>query len=771
MSDEDSSQNQQEKITEDELSEKRKVNEISDEDSSQQTEEETSEKSKVNENSDEDSSQDQQMKITEDESDRINQNSNDEMTNESSDKKETEDSTNVEDDDQNNVQNSESSERKDSSQNYYNNNPYEQAESDGSNSAPSYHLNDQTNEKYTPTTNNNKDDINPYVLKDESDSQKDPENITARSVELEEKEKEKEEEKEKDDDDDISISSESIKDQIPRAISTDDIVTIEQPNEPGENVDFDNLPFLEKFKWPLISSAITLVFIIITSAVAGGVKKDVRMHIIEKTLEIVNKIGGYVIWGFHCIGLLALPFLFVILFGEKVKIYQIWGPPIMMLLNMIGGFLPIKGSFFPLIIELLMTIYYLFHLPFKPVYLPKNKDFWPGELTLMFLTFIYISAALGSSTLSYLLYGSYIRAQNYFISGPSNPHYAIAWIEALNSLGYYKLKVQGGYLACYSLFTFLSVGIGFAMSMKNSILMIVPYLMLAICTVIETRGIGILLFGQLLIHVIYIIFLHFHTTRKFITGTVCNCCLECCYATLTTIMIGDIIGFSLVAFPILQLSIYKDGPKKFNWGGFIGGSLVIFIGIIFHYMYSCVSCWYQLLFACAGFFSGALIFGLTFAGYAPLIRAFTYEITYVTWSFALCFWGYSSGYSPALFKAYNGLISLASLVMIELYEGIGWMEIVFAVIQVFFDTVVITYVQRISTKYIAWTVFSVAGIVCFGFLVGVAVIICAIIAFFILSKICAFCSDWVAYSQAYDIAQGLKKGDTFECAGRTWVVT
>lgn len=773
MSDtEDYSQDQKQKIAEDEESEKAKINENSDtyESEKQNIDENSQDKShkeENNENSDQDKREKEKIKENFDQDKRLNENTD--KDSESEDQKEST-SNEKRRDNKSEDENTEPAEKSESLNNQPSESKDEKSSQDDDNDSENsdeQNHNDETNQKYIPYANNpntnpqfngNYDELNPYDLKEDkeeslksSEDEKDPENVATRSI---------------DKDDDISVSSDSENKQIPRAISADDIAVVEQPEEPK---DFDDLPFLEKYKWPLISSSITLVFVIIASAVAGGVKKDVRMHIIPKTLEIVNKVGGYIIWGIHCVGLVALPFLFIILFKEKVRFYQIWGPPLMMLLNMIGGFLPIKGSFFPLIIELLITMYYLFHLPFRAVYRPKYDDFWAGELTLMFLGFIYISSALGSSTLSYLLYGSYIRVDGRFEGFPSNPHYAIEYMNYLYSLKPYH-HTTGGYLACYSLFTFLSVGIGFTISLKNSILMSIPFLMLCICTVIETHAIGTLLFCQLLIHIIYIFFLHFHKTRRWVTGVCCNCCLECCYATLTTIMIGDIIGFSLVAFPILQLSIFGDGPKNFNWGGFIGGSLVIFIGIIFHVFYSFDSHWWQLIFACAGFFGGALVFGLTFSGYVPLIRAFTYEITYVTWSFALCFWGYSSGYSPTLFKAYNGLISLASLVMIELYEGVGWMEIVFAIVQVFFDTAVITYVQRIETKYIAWTVFSVAGIVVLGFLVGVAAIICLYIALLILSKFCQYCSDYLDYQQALDKAQGLKSGDTFECAGKTWVV-
>ena len=270
----------------------------------------------------------------------------------------------------------------------------------------------------------------------------------------------------------------------------------------------------------IISSCITLLLIIITISVAAGVHSEIRMHVVEKTIEIVNKTGGYIIWSVHCIGLLMLPFLFIYLFDD-IQIYYIFAPPVMMLLNMISCFIPIKGTFYPLIIELIISIFLLFHLPFKGVYLPGKHYFLAGEMALMFLSFIYISTSLGSSTLTYILYGSYIRVNNRFLSYPSNPHYAIDYIHMLKSNSYFN--VIGEYLACYSLFTLLMVGIGFAMSLKNSIFMSVPFFILCVCTFLETRAIGVLLLCQLSIHIIYIIILHIDCLRKYEAGCIFKC--------------------------------------------------------------------------------------------------------------------------------------------------------------------------------------------------------------------------------------------------------
>lgn len=511
-----------------------------------------------------------------------------------------------------------------------------------------------------------------------------------------------------------------------------------------------------------ISTSITLLFIIITSAVAGAINSKNRMHIVTRTLEIVNMRGCFFIWALHCVGLLILPWLFHYLFPEISNPIIIFLPPFMMFLNMLGGFISIKGSCYPLIIEVLITMYLLFSLPFKRIYFWGTHDFWIGEITLMTLTFIYISSALGASTLSYILFARYVRINKYLIYYPSNPYYAI---EYINSSG----NVNGSFLACYSLFTFFSVGIGFLMSFRNSILMALPFLILAICTVIETHGIGILLFCQLLFHIIYMIALYKSKTKKAIAGC-CNCCYYSCNATLTTIMIGDIIGFALVVFPIF--GILLDGYRaKWNWGYFIGGSLFIMVGVIAHFTLvfdsdSIFSIIISPLFLTAGVY----MFGFGFKGYFPFIRAFTYEITYLSWSFILCFWAWCNGFSPVLFKTYNTLISVSVLIIVDVYEGFGWIELLFTLIQIFFDTSMIMLMQRYQTKYIAWAVFSVAGIAVMGFISGVVIVVLAIICLLILACLCGGGRSPEDQARDYINDHNLKPGDEFECAGERWIV-
>ncbi len=132
----------------------------------------------------------------------------------------------------------------------------------------------------------------------------------------------------------------------------------------------------------------------------------------------------------------------------------------------------------------------------------------------MFLGFIYISTAYGASSLSYVMYGKYIRVNELFYSNSSNPHHAIEYVRYLRNLP--NKEIMGEYLSCYSFFTFLSVGIGFAMSFKNSILMIIPFSIHAFYTFKETKPIGIILFCQLFIHIIYILNFYFSKTREFI---------------------------------------------------------------------------------------------------------------------------------------------------------------------------------------------------------------------------------------------------------------
>lgn len=121
------------------------------------------------------------------------------------------------------------------------------------------------------------------------------------------------------------------------------------------------------------------------------------------------------------------------------------------------------------------------------------------------------------------------------------------------------------------------------------------------------------------------------------------------------------------------------------------------------------------------------IFGMLFAGYIPFIRLFTYQITYLTWSYYLFFWCFSQGYSPTLLKVYNFLIPIASCVMIELYEGIGWMEIVCAVIQIPIDTFIIYFLADGDCGLMLWPMFSISGLLILSGLIAIPVIIGGII--------------------------------------------
>ena len=532
--------------------------------------------------------------------------------------------------------------------------------------------------------------------------------------------------------------------------------------------------FIIENKYLIISSSITILFIIIISILTGSINKDSRLHIVTRTLEIVDKRGGFFMWALHCVSLVLLPWFIHYLFKDQIEsqityFIYIFASPVMMFFNMLGGFIPIKGSCYPLLIEVIIAIFLLFKLPFKSVYIFKTKDFWLGELTLMMLTFVYISSSLGASTLTYMLYGRYLRVQNKIIEYPKNPHYAIMYIKFLDSLN--GLQLNGSFLACYSLFTFFAVGIGFYMSFRNSFFMAIPFLILAICTVIETHAIGILLFCQLIFHLLYMTCLQFAKSREIVIGC-CVCCFDSCNTTLTTILLGDVIAFAMIVFPML--GIVLDGSRdKWPWGYFIGGSLIMMLGVIFHFLVSFDpdSMW-KVIITPAFFTASVYLFGFGFKGYVPFIRSFTYEITYLSWSFALSFWAWANGHSPVLFKTYNALIAVSCLIVIDLYEGFGWMELIFCLVQIFFDTYMIVIVQRLESKYIAWAVFSVAGVAVLGFLTGAVVVICGLIILSVISICCKSTSEYFSWSAAQDYARehNLKPGDTFECAGQTWRV-
>lgn len=573
-----------------------------------------------------------------------------------------------------------------------------------------------------------------------------------------------------------SSQNKEVKDVLERKaiLEDDNSISSNSDVDSGEKSDSKCIPFIITNKFLFISSGITLFFIVLTAILSGSVKSENRMHIVTRTLEIVDKRGGFVIWACHCISLVALPWLIHYLFQYQIDnqiMYYIYifSAPVMMFFNMLGGFLPIKGSCYPLIFEVLIAMYLLFHLPFKSVYIIKTNGYFLGEITLMSLTFIYISSSLGASTLTYMLYGRYLRVDNSIIEYPKNPHYAIQYIKFIDGLS--GLRLNGSFLACYSLFTFFSVGIGFLMSFRNSFFMAIPFLILAICTVIETHAVGILLFCQLIFHLMYMTCLQFSKSRNIVTGC-CVCCFDSCNATLTTILLGDIIAFTMIVFPML--GIVLDGRRdKWPWVYFIFGSLIMMVGVIFHFLvaFDPDSMWKVIMAPC--FFTAAVyLFGFGFKGYVPFIRSFTYEITYLSWSFALCFWAWANGHSPVLFKSYNALIAVSCLIIIDIYEGFGWMELIFTLVQIFFDTYMIVIVQRLDSKYIAWAVFSVAGVAVLGFLTGVVVVICGLIILLILSFCCKCVSESYSYSSALDYARehNLKPGDTFECDGQKWRV-
>lgn len=431
------------------------------------------------------------------------------------------------------------------------------------------------------------------------------------------------------------------------------------------------------------------------------------MHIIPKSLEVINQNAGYAIWSMHCIGLTLLPFLFIKLFENKIKNNQmniyICLPPIMMILNLIGGIIPTKWSCFPIIIELILTIYFLFHFSFNQSNLSKKSNFWISELILMFLGFIYISTAHGASSLSYVMYGKYIRVNELFYSNSSNPHHAIEYVKNLRNLP--NKEIMGEYLSCYSFFTFLSVGIGFAMSLKNSILMIIPFSIHAFYTFKETKPIGIILFCQLFIHIIYILNFYFSKTREFIKGSNWESVAIIDYTTITMLMVGDIISFFLNVFPILNSIITRNGSVEFSLMALIVAYVLIAVAYFFHSLVIddinlCIFV-APLVYAASSY-----VVGTNFAGYLPFIRLYSYEITYLTWTIFLYFWSFSQGFSPTLIKIYIIFIPIASLLVIKSYEGVDWMIIICTIVQFFYDHFGFDLVREKHNNLVSWVMFS-----------------------------------------------------------------
>ena len=238
--------------------------------------------------------------------------------------------------------------------------------------------------------------------------------------------------------------------------------------------------YRNNFWLPLIISLVTVIPIIIIFIISSVKKYNNTLIIVSRSIPIVNEMGAYILWGFHCGALIALPWLLFFLQKSIHSIYLI-SSPIMMLLNIIGGTLNIRYSCYPIIFELIIVSVLIYRLPINsnhPLKDCKSKlsSFFLEESLLMALGFIFVSASLGASTLSYIIFAPHIRIDG-FVTFYPNPYYSIDYLNVLYKTEGIK-QVTGGFLSVYSLLTFLSVTFGFIMSFRNSLLMIIPFVIL-----------------------------------------------------------------------------------------------------------------------------------------------------------------------------------------------------------------------------------------------------------------------------------------------------
>lgn len=470
----------------------------------------------------------------------------------------------------------------------------------------------------------------------------------------------------------------------------------------------------------LISTIITLFILIIMIIILFVAKQKHRLNIVDRSILIINKAGSYVIWVCHCGSLLALPWLFIYLNRNTHSLY-IFSAPVMMTLNLIGGILSIHYSYIPIIIELIIVSIIIYTYPFNSSYPIKKVEtslFFKGEITLMALGFIFISASLGTSTFSYIIFAPHLRFYGYNTFYP-NPHYGVQYVNYLyqtQEIG----SVTGGYLACFSLFMCLSVTYGFIMSFRNSLFMMIPFFILAVSTFLNEPILGVILFIQLVIHVIYYILLQTEKTRRFLAGVCIRCFPKNCNVTASTIFFGDIITFSVVIFPIIGFS-NRDYRPKFPWDLYFAGTIPMMFGLMYHSFL-----FYEknkdrvtdIILGPIFIEIGTYIMGFYLGGNISFNRSFTYILTYLSWSIMLSLWGRMNGFSPVLFKIYHILIPIISLALIIIYEGLGWLEIVFCFVQVFCNSFVITYVQFFTKMPVAWAFIFTGGLVAFGIISG-----------------------------------------------------
>lgn len=434
-----------------------------------------------------------------------------------------------------------------------------------------------------------------------------------------------------------------------------------------------------------------------------------------------------------------------------------------MAINMVGGFLPSKITCYLGAVELVMSIVLIMKTPFDAAYVPKGNSikFWFGELTYMFLGFIYVSSSLTASGIPYQIFAPAIVVNDKFIPKgviPEDIHQGIKFINYL--LNEPDIKVHRAFVPSHSMFILCSVGLGFAMTFLNSLGMMIPFTFLTICTFLESKLFGIILFVQLGLHLIYYLCLQFHPTRMFMAG-LGDFCYEYCYTTLTTVMIGDVISFFLVILPTYALSL-TTAYSKFKIGIFIGIQFAMMVGVIFHFLVTFkIRVWNVIL---TPLFLGVspIIIGMVISGNNQIIRAYQFELTYLAWSFTLCLWGYANGYPPNMYIIYSILVPIGALMININYEGAGWMEITYTVIQLIFDVVLIHIAQRLETAYICWALFSIAGIAIFGVLAAIAFVLALWLIVYIFAFCCTCCLEFQSFE--YNI-NNLGIGESFECDG------
>lgn len=558
----------------------------------------------------------------------------------------------------------------------------------------------------------------------------------------------------------------------------------------SENIIYDSSDFIIPIISTIFSIAFLLFEIVITSKGFSPIEKlfndctGVKLNIVEKSFQIIDKKCIYAFWGFHCASLLVLPILFVFTFKwEHKHIYSI-APPFMMLFNAIGCLLPMKYSSIPIFFELIIASILLYKLPFKSVYVlscGRIKSFLLGEITLMLLSFTYISIALSISPLPYILFGKL-----------KNPYYAIEMSFLCRQ-----------YLSIYSLFTFLIVGLGLCMTFRNSILMTIPYAILTIFTLVKTRKIGYLFLGLTVLHIIYILLLQFRPTRNLLGGC-CKFCSKSFIETTKVITISDFIIFFFLALPSLLFIIAYDPKPKKNSNvnqqteNFSAIVLIVSIGltitIIFH-----------TLFLTFQFFSLLIVSSLTIIGVSVLIlifghqseksiKLFTYDITYLTWNFMLNVWASSNGFSPILYRFYAALVPFAAYLITCFFEpGDNFknsiFELVCACFQFIVDIVYFQIATTLNSKYVSCIFTAFAGLSVFGALILGFFYLMAVIINFICSFICSFicdhicCCEGLTTKDLHDIFDGTltdfaapfyahitgkKAGDDFYFGGRKY---